>query len=71
MIKLRQGADPVTADFSNMNFTDPRIAFSGLAENLGISGRRVERPEEIKTALEWALSLKKPALVEVILEDKL
>jgi thiamine pyrophosphate-dependent acetolactate synthase large subunit-like protein len=35
---------------------------------MGVHGRRVERPEEIRPALEEALALDAPALVDVAIQ---
>jgi pyruvate dehydrogenase (quinone) len=40
--------------------------FSQLAESAGLLGRRVEKPEDLRTAIQAALSHDGPALVEVL-----
>jgi pyruvate dehydrogenase (quinone) len=40
--------------------------FAGLAESAGMLGRRVEKPEELRPALEAAFAHEGPALVEVL-----
>jgi acetolactate synthase-1/2/3 large subunit len=42
--------------------------FARLAEDLGAVGIRVERPQEIRPALEKALESKRPAVVDVVTE---
>jgi tartronate-semialdehyde synthase len=41
-------------------------------EGMGAHGRRVERPEEIRAALEWAVATaeerRRPVLVEILIE---
>ncbi len=44
------------------------IDFARLAEAFGACGERVSRPEEIRPALERAVSCGRPAIVEVIVE---
>jgi tartronate-semialdehyde synthase len=43
-----------------------------VMEGMGASGRRVERPEDIREALEWAVATaeerRRPVLVEVLIE---
>lgn len=44
------------------------IDFVALAASLGVEGRRVERPQDLRPALEWALTPARPSLLEVLLD---
>lgn len=39
-----------------------------IAEGFGISARRVEKPEDIRPSLEWGFKLRKPVLIEVMVD---
>jgi len=47
---------------------NPRIDFLQLAQGMGVSGWKVERPEQLGQALRSAFNLGKPAVVEVAIE---
>ena len=51
--------------FVGTDLSDPPLRFDRIAESLGVHGRRVERPEDLRPALEEALGLGAPALVDV------
>jgi benzoylformate decarboxylase len=61
---------PVHRDrkFVAMDLTDPALRYDRLAESMGVHGRRVERPADLRPALEEALGLGAPALVDVVLQ---
>lgn len=66
----KQGGERViegeTADrFVGMDLAPPAIDFVGLAEALGVHGRRAEGPEAITAEIEAALQSGAPALVEI------
>jgi tartronate-semialdehyde synthase len=61
----------------DLSYADPNSETYGMdhvavMEAMGAMGRRVNRPEEIKPALEWAIRVSEerqvPVLVEVIVE---
>ena len=54
--------------FVGTDLSDPPLRFDRIAESLGVHGRRVERPEELRPALEEALGLGAPALVDVVID---
>jgi benzoylformate decarboxylase len=56
--------------FVAMDLTDPPLRYDRIAEALGVHGRRVERPEELRPALEEAMSLGAPALVDVGIQGR-
>ena len=56
--------------FVELELSDPPLRYDRIAEAMGVHGRRVERPEEIRPALEEALGLGAPALVDVALQGR-
>jgi thiamine pyrophosphate-dependent acetolactate synthase large subunit-like protein len=46
------------------------IRYDKLAESVGVRGWRVEKPDELRPALEAALSLDAPALVDVSIQGR-
>ncbi len=50
-------------EFINPNFAD-------FAKSCGGDGYRVERPEELDSALELAFSSNKPAIVDVVIDKE-
>lgn len=54
-----------------MDFENPRIDFVKLGESMGLSGQKVEKPEELAKTLKAAFKLNKPNIVEVGIEDDL
>jgi benzoylformate decarboxylase len=53
------------SDYIGMNFFEHPLDCAGVAEGYGVQGFRVDQPDELKPTLEKALSLGKPALVDV------
>jgi thiamine pyrophosphate-dependent acetolactate synthase large subunit-like protein len=51
--------------FIASDIKDPDIEFCRLAEGFGVWARKIVHPEEIKPALKEALSLGKPAVLDV------
>ncbi len=49
---------------------DPPVDFVHLGLSVGIPGRRVERPEDLRPALEWAAAQSGAAIVDVVLDPK-
>ena len=47
----------------------PQNDFCKIAEGMGVEAQRVERPGDLKAALEWAFGLNKPSLVEVRIDS--
>ena len=54
--------------FVEMDFNDPIIDFAGMAQSLGVQGRRVEKPEELGEALREAIAHPGPSLVDVVVD---
>jgi benzoylformate decarboxylase len=55
--------------FVAMDLTDPELRFDRMAEAMGVRGRRVERPDELRSALREAIAHHGPALVDVVMES--
>jgi len=62
------GPAHVNRRFVALDLTDPPLRYDRIAESMGVHGRRVERPDEIRPALEEAFGLGAPALVDVVIE---
>jgi thiamine pyrophosphate-dependent acetolactate synthase large subunit-like protein len=54
-----------TGVFIATDIRDPDIEFCRLAEGFGVWAKKIVHPEEIKPALKEALSLGKPAVIDV------
>ena len=46
------------------------IDYCKLAESLGVAARRIEKSDEVRPALRWAIRLRKPALIEAVVDPK-
>ncbi|HLB12338.1 MAG TPA: thiamine pyrophosphate-binding protein [Dehalococcoidia bacterium] len=44
------------------------LDFVALAGSMGVEGRRVEVPDDLRPALEWSLALGRPSLLEVMID---
>jgi benzoylformate decarboxylase len=53
------------SEYIGMNFFKHPLDCAGVAEGYGVQGFRVEEPDELKSTLEKALNLGRPALVDV------
>lgn len=49
---------------------DPPVDFVTMGLSVGIPGRRVERPDELRPALEWGIAQAGAAIVDVLLDPK-
>jgi benzoylformate decarboxylase len=56
--------------FVALDLTDPPLRYDRIAESMGVHGRRVERPDDLRPALEEALALGAPALVDVSIQGR-
>ncbi|MFC1949278.1 thiamine pyrophosphate-binding protein [Chloroflexota bacterium] len=70
IMKFRLMGEKAKGRYLGTDLSDPRIDFCGLAESMGVTARRVERPEELGETLRAALDSGEPNLVEVYIEDK-
>ena len=58
------------SEYLGMDFPLP-LNLAGVAEGFGVHGRKVEKPSELRPALEEALALDTPALVDVVIDGSL
>jgi len=63
------GPAHVDRKFVAMDLTDPPLRYDRIAESMGVHGRRVERAEDLRPALEEALGLGAPAVVDVAIQS--
>jgi benzoylformate decarboxylase len=64
------GDYPLNEKHLGMEIDEPVIDFSALAESMGVQGVRVEKPEQLASALSSGLESNKPVLIEVMVENK-
>ncbi len=57
-----------TRKFVAMDLTDPPLRYDHIAESMGVRGWRVERPDDLRPALEQALALGAPSVVDVAIQ---
>jgi len=57
--------------YLGMDLDEPRIDFCQLAQAMGVHGKKVERPEQLREVLDSVLGLGKPAVVEVLIQGVL
>ena len=62
LLQRRQYGRNIGVDFSNTNF-------ARVAEDLGAKGMRVERPGDLRPALETALGENQPCLIDVVVDQ--
>ena len=60
------GADLPGRDFVELDLDHPALRFDDIARAFGVHGERVERIDDLRPAVERALALGRPAVVEVI-----
>jgi benzoylformate decarboxylase len=61
---------PAGRPYPFMDLTNPPLAFVEIAHGMGVSGRRVADPDEIELAVQEALALGTPYLLEVMIEGR-
>jgi benzoylformate decarboxylase len=59
------GLEDRKSEYIGMNFLKQPLDCAGVAEGFGVRGFRVEQPDELRSTLEKALNLGRPALVDV------
>jgi acetolactate synthase-1/2/3 large subunit len=47
-----------------------RTDFAGVARGLGIDARTVKKPDELREALDWAATLNRPVLLDVLTDPQ-
>jgi benzoylformate decarboxylase len=50
--------------------TDPVIDFVTLAQSMGVPGIKVERPDQVRPAIEKALAHEGPFLIDMVVGNK-
>ncbi len=68
---MRVMGSDVKPRLHSMDLFDPPIDFAKLAQDFGMHGEQVRSPDDLKPALERAINLGKPALVDVVIEENL
>ena len=58
------------SEYLGMDFDLP-LNLAGIAEGFGVHGRKAETPSELRSTLEEALGLDRPALVDVVIDGSL
>ena len=61
------GEDPPQSQYIGMDFDKP-FDIAGIATAMGVHARRIEDPGDLKPAMEQALALGKPALLDVVID---
>lgn len=61
------GEDPPESQYIGMDFDKP-FDIAGIAKAMGIHARRIENPTDIKSAMDQALALGSPALLDIIID---
>lgn len=69
ILKERMVAFRGVRAFAGMDFHDPQIDFTSLAQSMGVTAVRVARPGDVDAALREAISSGAPRLVEVMVAD--
>jgi benzoylformate decarboxylase len=59
--------EDVPSKYIAMDFPTP-MNMAGIAEAMGMHGRKVDRPEEVGPAMKEALDLGKPALLDMVID---
>ena len=65
-----EGEQAPTSNYTGMDFPLP-FNLAGIAEAMGVRGRRIEDPTRIAPELEAALATGKPALLDVVIDGSL
>jgi benzoylformate decarboxylase len=69
ILKERMVAFRGARSFAGMDFHDPQIDFTRLAESMGVTAARVTRPQDIDAALREAVASGAPRLLEFMIAD--
>ncbi|MCC7104794.1 MAG: hypothetical protein IT307_06600, partial [Chloroflexi bacterium] len=64
------GPELKNRSFVELDLADPPLRFDLLAQAMGVSGRRVERTEDLANALREAIAIEGPSLVDVSIEGR-
>ncbi|TAK44483.1 MAG: thiamine pyrophosphate-binding protein [Betaproteobacteria bacterium] len=69
ILKERMVAFRGARAFAGMDFHDPQIDFTNLAQSMGVTAVRVSRPGDVDAALREAIASGAPRLLEVMVAD--
>ncbi|MGE3539221.1 MAG: thiamine pyrophosphate-binding protein [Candidatus Tectimicrobiota bacterium] len=61
-------AIPAGRPYPHMDLTQPPLDFLAIAHGMGVAGRRVTQPVDLEAAIQEALALKTPYVLEVVTE---
>jgi len=61
------GEDPPESQYIGMDFDKP-FDIASIAKAMGVHARRIENPSDIKSAMDQALALGSPALLDIIID---
>jgi len=62
--------DRKSGEGADLGYELGNVDFPKLAQSFGVNGQRIEKPEEIGPALKRAISARKPALIDLIVDPK-
>jgi benzoylformate decarboxylase len=68
IIKDRLVSMRKTDQFVAMDMVDPAIDFVAIAQGFGVAAERIERAADIDAAVRTAVSSRKPALIEIVID---
>lgn len=69
MNRYRRGLDiPAGRPYPHMDLSQPTLDFVTIAQGMGVAGKRVTQPTALKLAIEEALALGGPYVLEVVTE---
>jgi acetolactate synthase-1/2/3 large subunit len=66
---LVEGQETPTSKYIGMDFPVP-FDIAGMAEAMGVYGRKIENPADIAPEIDKALASGKPAVLDVIIDGK-
>jgi benzoylformate decarboxylase len=61
---------PADRPYPHMDLNEPTLGFADMARGMGVNGREVSGPEDLKSALAEALATKGPYLIDVVVAGK-
>ncbi len=69
IIKERLVSSRKTDRFTGMDFKNPEIDFVSVAGGMGVSAKRITKPDELKAAVQAGVQSGKPNLIDVVIAD--
>lgn len=70
IIKQRLKAFHGSEHYVGMDFADPSVDFTGLAQSLGVEAQRIADPEAIAPAVKASIASGRPHLIEVMVDGR-